>query len=595
MVPAPIVMARCVRQIRRLRRRVLGYSVPDWVTGLSTIAKIFWAPCRYLLAIELVPTFILLTFSPEHLLRHLEVIAKKKTIYKSPFSFLLEASGALAAALVFVLPLLGLGKSSIQIVEGMLLAAVLFSPFVIYLLLLLMLFSVTVPFYYFGVIPKIFFASSTLSEHIEKIKADLKCCLSPGTYACMKWRTFGYGLLMLDVYLFFAVGFLSIVAVAWLSTVGQVFDIARSPILFLPLGILGYFVIVRIYMKLLYASISVPPPGLIVHKVQELNKIIHGMKTKAATNVAMELCGRWASMKSDMRRFEASAGTDLPRYLANRSSAFKDVDIVGINRIIDRLRAMGKDNVALVRACNELERAASLDWTVSRATDVRILASTSSTSSSEAGNDDRFCHSCGADMEKQARKNGRTNQLERQVRHRNRWLILVVAFLLLAIVGVMVTDRRGKNYEQVRAQQENARKIQEEKDAERIRQLNHTWQAWVDAQVRADTIGGFIATLVRPGSPKQDPRARFLSRSDFPCAIVTRTLGRPDAIESRHVDHGMKTDLTYTISKNREAVFTCFKCEGSEGACGDDRTATLHSISMDGEYISEGMWSFYPP
>jgi hypothetical protein len=355
-MPISLFTLRIVRFLLCTKRRWQNTHTQGWEWGSSLVAIARWAgtPFKYIAPVQLIPTIVFLTFSPEHFFARLpQIRTGKKPWLRPPLNFILEGTTALTFLLTVGLPLVGLREFRESLIRDFMIVAILVSPLVLYVIL----FLAWLFLFCYG---KLF--SRLAADFLDPIKADLRLCLSPITYRRISWKRFGIAVIAADIHLFISISIVLVLGFEWIRMVTSFLgafsqeNSGEIQIVFLPVALAAYYLCARMYMRILEASTIIPPFRLAERRVEHLNAIMNSINDRPTPEVAAMLTKCWARERHVMRRYELPLAKFKETYLKERALAYWEFDQNRLRFMIQRLTMMSMDHRDLDRMYSEIER-----------------------------------------------------------------------------------------------------------------------------------------------------------------------------------------------------------------------------------------------
>ena len=160
-------------------------------------------------------------------------------------------------------------------------------------------------------------------------------------------------------------------------------------------------------------------------------------------------------------------------------------------------------------------------------------------------------------------------------------LVMFTVLLIAAILGVPILVLHLDEQKEVREQCERDNQAR----ADLIEKARQNHLAEEEAERRLAPIRQFVNSLVRHGTSKEGPEARFLKAGYIPCSRVTNNLGPPDEIVP-------KKDRTNTNSADMFLVYHVPHRDSVDFEClGSSNGGFLYAIFIDKQAITYAMWS----
>jgi hypothetical protein len=369
MFSVPLLTLRAVRVMLRIKRRLRRYHARGWYwAGIAiTVSEWAGAPLKFVMPVQLIPTILLLTFSPAHFFQRLPLVtAGKKPYLRPPVNFILEGTTALTFLLVCALPLLGLHALRQSLIKWLIIVAVLSSPAVLYMVLLLAwICEKCIP-----VTIRIF-----IEDFLNPIDSDLRLCLSPFTYSRITWKRFCTAIIAADIYFFVVLSVFLPLSTIWVANIASFLHDAYAPdaiplsilsLLIFPVTVAAYFLFGRIYVRILEGCIIIPAFRMSLRQVEELNAIMETVSERPTPDVATDLWKCWAYRRRAMRGFEGALPKLQQIYLQERAEAYSQFNYARLLSMIRRLTAMSADHRSLDRIDSDLDSIRKLEFIFAR-------------------------------------------------------------------------------------------------------------------------------------------------------------------------------------------------------------------------------------
>jgi hypothetical protein len=203
---------RLLQRISRWRRRIFGSSTPHWLKdGLSVIG--------FVNVLDLMPTLLGTVLSPRHFYTRIpQIIAEKRTWYKSPIKFLTSGVSLIVILLFYfdfdILEENGLTDKTL--VARYLFVICLVAPLLIPLIALIFRIGLGIIFSIPGL--------SQSSAGLSPILITLMVPLSPWTYARLDYRHFLWSVFYFGVYFYIALQIYQLIGFYIIEYGGEVAD-----------------------------------------------------------------------------------------------------------------------------------------------------------------------------------------------------------------------------------------------------------------------------------------------------------------------------------------------------------------------------------